>query len=62
MRVYPVFFVGVLPALLVLRFVVRRRKAPVRVEWSQRDWAWSAVATASFAGLTPARLPMLAGW
>lgn len=43
MRFYPVFFVGVFLALLVPQFVVCRLKASVRIEWYQRDWAWSAV-------------------
>lgn len=66
MQFDPVFFVGVVLALLVPRLVVRRLKAPVRAEWSQRDWAWSAVALviaiAYFAGLTPGRFAMLVGW
>lgn len=65
MRFRPVFFIGVFLALLVPRFVFRKLNTPVMVEWSQRDWAWSAaaivIAIAYFSGLTPARLATLIG-
>lgn len=63
MRFRPAYFIGVCLALLVPRFAFHKLNTPVMVEWSQRDWAWSAVAIviaiAYFSGLTPARLAVL---
>lgn len=65
-RIHPGFFFGVILALLLPRFVFRRRRAPLVVEWRTRDGIWGAAALlimiAYVLALTPPRLAGLIGW